>query len=295
LLLFFVFFAFAQQVPQGTVVVGAFTRYNNDSLAKIAPNGTVVAKNPLGEIIESYSNVVLDPKARRLYCLGVSDQPWFDVYDADTLQQIGSEIWIPTQWAIIDIQYDTVWNKLVGITSNDEGDFIIAEFNLTDGSQKQLVVLEDVVAIDEYSQAYDSKTHRYYVAGLMNEPNPCFMLVYNLATRTFEKRIQVPDFIQNSDYDSVTDHIVGVYNDTFAVLDVNTGKLVVYTKTLDFNPIGFRELSAGTVDPAGGYYYVLYENHKAQTTWIQVNMRKLSYKAFPFYNHIGIMQYVPPQ
>jgi hypothetical protein len=281
------------------VIATTFNSHNNnDSFVQINTSNSSYISTKLNAVASSYSAVGFDPKTRLAYFLGVADQAYFDIYNVDTLQVAGPTVFVPPPFAPIDIQFDASLNLLVGVDS-DETSTGIYSYNIKTGDRTTIVAnFPDIEGIDEsQTSVYDQYNHRYYVSAITSNASAPFQyFVANVATKKLERTIAVKDFIQNAQYDPVSNSIVGIYENTmsFASFDLVTEKLLVYPH-LGLSKFGFRELQASAIDVKSGIYHVLFENHQAQTTMIQVDFRNLTFKTFAFYDHIGVMQFVPAQ
>lgn len=252
-------------------------------------------------VIDHYSHVAFDPVSRTLFFVGVFGWEGFiHMINADTLDLV-HEVYILDPYGVpAEMTFDAKLQVLFGIAGSTDGtSFTISQYDLKTGDRDNWIEsMEDVVGISLSCLVYDQRNHIYYISALTsNHSMPFAMYAYDLSQRQLVKKIPVPDFIQNAQFDPKSNMIVGVtVDDEFATLDLTSGKFTVYTREqMDLESIGFRELGASGIDVNNGFYYVLYSSHTADTHMVKIDYRKVKIvNVWPWYkNHIGTSIFVP--
>jgi hypothetical protein len=275
-------------------IVGTFNIANNDSLSQMdLDSGKLVKINNIGAIIEAYFYSVYDPSQRMLYALGIGgDSSFVDVFHADNLTFV-NEIYFPGNYPPIEMHYDPRLSKFFGMVYSEPlGHTAIAAYNMKNGAKEDLVALTDIEAINEYSSAYDMKNSFYY-ASIISTNMSALQQYYqvDVVQKKIIKKITVKSTLDNAQFDPTTNQIIGVVNDIFTTIDVASGQSTTYPQ-LDLSSVGFRELGASAFDHIQRQYHILYENHKAQTHMIKIDLKTLTYKIEPFYDHSVFMEYI---
>lgn len=279
-------------VSSQTIISALFNLAENDSIVILDTIGGIISSDEQHEA-SVYTNVVIDPFQRRALFLGVSDESWIDIYDVDSLSVIGDPVIIDYPYAFEDLQFDTRANKVLGITGDDQG-FCLAEIFLNNGSVNVLLSLPGIQAMAETAAAFDVNRRIYYIPATTNNGDEWWAIdvAKKQVTRKYPVKLKDSNF-DNVAYFPLNNWLVGMVNTTtFASLDLNTGEFKGYDQ-LNLEAIGFRELSGGVIDGDSGYYYSLFENEKAETTWIQIDINHLSYTSYRFFNHVSCMAFVP--
>ncbi|KAG2386114.1 hypothetical protein C9374_002560 [Naegleria lovaniensis] len=153
--------------------------------------------------------------------------------------------------------------------------------------------------------AYDSTSSRAFLYGIEDGMN--ILDIYSIIQSNlhFMKRLYlqgqdallvhiypVPFSLDNAAYDASENRIVGLVNDVFAYLDLTSGKFVTI-QALNFASIGFRQLGASTISSDSRFYFVFYENHNAESFFVRVDLKTLSYRVNQVYDLIGLLIYIP--
>ena len=270
---------------------------SNESLVQISVSNATYTKvnNAIpAALVESYSAIGFDSTDRVAYLYGISgESPFFDTYDVDTLSFTGTEVYLPSG-SPVDIQFDDKLKLLVGVDTDDSGNVGVYAYNLKSAVRTLIVVLPNVEGVDESQTCvYDQSNHIYYVSVIT--PRGSSYYVVDVQAKKILKNLVVKDFVQNAVFDPLTNKLYGIYNiSTFASLDLTSGSIQTFP-SLNFGRVGFRELNTATYDAKNGIYYVLFENRQAKTTLILVDVRKQTFETFNFYDHIGVMQFIPAE
>ncbi|KAL9647288.1 hypothetical protein ABK040_011655 [Willaertia magna] len=279
------------------IIATTYNLKDNDTLAKVSTNNFNILQNnsQLGSyVIESYTNILINTQQNQILLYGVQgDSSVIDIYDLKTLN-FKTEMILPGDNAPEDIQLFSN-NKIISVVASGDY-FSISMFDLSNNGNKTVFnIMKEVTTIIGSSFAYNNKENIYFVPVIVNNNNtyPSQYYVYKIKENAAGLIGKIPiknNFIENAEYDVKRNRIVGVIDEVFTILDLKTNQFISYGKTLNFNSIGFRELGASCIDD--NYYYVLYNNHKAETHFIKVDLENLTYKVVRWYDHIGAMAVV---
>ncbi|KAF0977364.1 hypothetical protein FDP41_003356 [Naegleria fowleri] len=147
-----------------------------------------------------------------------------------------------------------------------------------------------IQSISGNAQAYDSKNLLYYdsVTTLKGVYYYCF----DMLQKKLVHMSPVPFSLDNAEFDASENRLIGLVDDVFAYLDLESGKFV-RIPSLNFSRIGFRQLGASAISSDSRYYFVFYENHQAESFFVRVDLKTLSYRVNQVYDLIGTMIYIP--
>ena len=286
-----VIFALLLHLCKGSLLATTFTSKQNDTIALLSTQTgrAIRSSNSMGSYVEIYDNAAYDPLSHMAMLYGISDgMNTLDFYNVDTLQ-MERQIVLEGNNAPVDIQYDMTYPGQLLAISGIGPAFAIVFYDLKSGNKSEIMPLKDVVEMSESTQAYDTKNHRYYTAVSMSNNGPITYNVYNIKTRTLERNITVPTSLDNTQFDRFGNRLVGLVNDVYCYVDLESGQFV---KTgVDLSNVGFRQLGASAIDT--NYYYVFYENHSAQSFFVKIDLKTLAVRVEQVYDLIGTLLFVP--
>jgi len=267
----------------GFIVGASGTAGLDNLLVKFSTEGAVLQTTPIDYL---FDNAAYDSAHRIVYFCGVDgDASFVSSYHADTLKQAGPSVTIPNDRALLDLQYDSVTDTLLALTSDVKDRFVVVSVNTSSGKVTTLATLPAVVtSVSEDSEAFDAVAGVYWIAALYQTGPSGWMPVY---TRTGHvgPLVNVSDWVQNTVWNDHSQSLCGTWTDdsSIACTNVSSAETKVFSPALNFSTQGFRLLGASAFDQSTQNYFSVFETHKPLVSWVKGDLSRLT----PFAANIG--------